>query len=445
MRSKYIITTFGCQMNEHDSEKIAGMLEDLGYNETEEREDADIIILNTCSVRDNADQRFFGNLGYLKNLKKKNSELIVAVCGCMMQQEHIVEKIKKSYPFVDIVFGTHNLHELPQMLVKAQDTHKISVNVWDDGGEIIEHTPVKRKFQSKSLVNIMYGCNNFCSYCIVPYTRGRERSRNPKDIIAEVNELALNGTKEITLLGQNVNSYGKTLDNPYDFSDLLVDLNEIEGLERIRFMTSHPKDLSDKLIETMAKCSRVCDSIHLPIQSGSTRILKEMNRKYTREDYLEIINKIRKAIPHITISTDFIVGFPGETKEDFEETISLVKEVRYDNAFTFIYSPRKGTPAEHYEDLVDDKTKHEWFNELVKTLNNISYEKNKAYEGSIHKVLVEDVSKNNEERLSGRTESSKLVNFEGTPDLIGKIVTVKITEGKTFSLDGELLDGDYIK
>ena len=426
-------------MNEHDSEKIAGILEELGYGETAEREDADIIILNTCSVRDNADQKFFGNLGYLKNLKVENSELIVAVCGCMMQQEHIVEKIKKSYPFVDIVFGTHNVHELPKMLVEIQNSHKMKIDVWEDGKEIVENTPVKRNHQTKSLVNIMYGCNNFCTYCIVPYTRGRERSRKAEDIVSEVKELAKNGTIEITLLGQNVNSYGKTLDNPIDFSDLLYILNDIEGLERIRFMTSHPKDLSDKLITAISECDRVCNYVHLPVQAGSSRILKEMNRKYTKEDYLVLVKKLRDKIPNITLSTDFIVGFPGETEEDFEETLDLVRQVEFDSAFTFIYSARKGTPADNYEDTVDDKTKHKWFSQLVKVLNEIALEKNKIYEGQVVKVLVDDVSKNNPDNLSGRTEGSKLINFKGSKDLIGKIVTVKIIKGKSFSLDGELI------
>lgn len=438
----YHIKTFGCQMNEHDSEIIAGMLENMGYSNNDTLESADIIILNTCSVRENADLRFFGNLGELKHIKKLRPDVVIAVCGCMMQQEHIIDTIKKKYSFVDIVFGTHNVHELPELLMSTQDKQNKVISVWDEAKGIVENLPVKRRYSKKALVNITYGCNNFCTYCIVPYTRGRERSREPEDIIHEVAKLAQEGTKEIMLLGQNVNSYGKTLDSDVDFSDLLIRLCDFEGIERIKFMTSHPKDLSDKLIETMRDYKKICNYIHLPVQSGSTKILKRMNRKYTKEDYLNLVDKLRKAIPDIGISTDIIVGFPGESKEDFDETLDLVKKARFDSAFTFIYSPRYGTPAAEYDDPIDKATKHEWFNELVRIQNTISAEKNEEYRGSIQDVMIEGMSKKNKLKLTGRTETNKLVNFTidtSERDWVGEIVKVKITDSNTFNLEGHIV------
>ena len=423
-------------MNEHDSETLAGMLAEKGYEESPERDEADVVIFNTCSVRDNADKRFFGTLGQLKKIKKSR-DLTLCVCGCMMQQQHIIDDIKKKFPWVDVIFGTHNIHQFPQLLDSALEEKKRVINVWEDGGEIVEGLPAKRLYKHKAFVNIMYGCNNFCTYCIVPYTRGRERSRKPEDILREVKCLVADGVREVTLLGQNVNSYRG--DENTDFSDLIYMLNEVEGLERIRFMTSHPKDLSDKLIQVYVDCEKLCKYIHLPVQCGSSRVLKEMNRKYTREDYLELIRKLRAAVPEITISTDIIVGFPGETEEEFEETLSLVAEVEYDSAFTFLYSIRKGTPAEKYPDQIPEEVKHERFNRLVDLVNEISAKKNAAYVGRVEKVLVEGYSKNTATAYSGRTDGFKLINFEGSEDLVGKIVNVRVTAGKTFSLEGEIV------
>ncbi len=433
----YHITTFGCQMNEHDSETIAGMLSERGYEAALERDEADVVIFNTCSVRENADKRFFGTLGQLKKRKERDREFTVCVCGCMMQQQHIIDDIKSKFPWVDVIFGTHNIHQFPELLDKLIQEKKKQINVWEDGGEIVEGLPAKRLFRHKAFVNIMYGCNNFCTYCIVPYTRGRERSRKPEDILREVRNLVADGVREITLLGQNVNSYRG--DENTDFADLIYMLNEIEGLERIRFMTSHPKDLSDKLIQAYVDCEKLCKFIHLPVQCGSSRVLQRMNRKYTREDYLELIRKLRAAVPEITISTDIIVGFPGETEEDFQDTLSLVAEVEYDSAFTFLYSIRKGTPAEKYEDQIPEDVKHERFNRLVDLVNEISAKKNAAYVGRVEKVLVEGYSKNTAMAYSGRTDGFKLINFEGTEDMVGQIIDVKVTAGKTFSLEGEVV------
>lgn len=433
------IQTFGCQMNEHDSETLAGMLEELGYIENKNKKAADIAIINTCSVRDNADKRFFGTLGQLKKVKEERPDVVVAVCGCMMQQQHIIDTLKAKYPWVDLIFGTHNIHEFPRLLTNVLNERNKVVDVWENGGEIIEGLPAKRMYPFKAFVNIMYGCNNFCTYCIVPYTRGRERSRRPEEIVNEVKDLVASGVKEITLLGQNVNSYGNGSNFSVDFADLIYLLNDIEGLERIRFMTSHPKDLSDKLIQAYKDCEKLCNYIHLPVQSGSTEILKRMNRKYTKDDYLLLIEKLKAAVPEIAITTDFIVGFPGETEEDFEETLDLVKRVRFDSAFTFLYSIRKGTPAENYTDQVPEAVKHERFNRLVDLLNEIALEKNKACEGRVLRVLVEGPSKTDSKTFTGRTDSAKIVNFKGSSDLEGQIIHVKITEGKTFSLFGEIV------
>lgn len=438
---KYNIITFGCQMNEHDSETISGMLREKGCEEVAMKEDADITVINTCSIRENADKRFFGTLGQLKKLKEKNSGYIVCVCGCMMQQQHIIDTLKSKYPWVDIIFGTHNIHQFPQLLERVISEKQKVLEILEDSSEIVEGLPAKRLYRHKAFVNIMYGCNNFCTYCIVPYTRGREKSRKPGDIINEIKALVDDGVKEITLLGQNVNSYrGEDNSGIFDFSDLIYMINEVDGLERIRFMTSHPKDLSDKLIKAYADCDKLCNYIHLPVQSGSSRVLKRMNRKYTREQYINIVEKLRKTVPGITISTDIIVGFPGETEEDFSETLSLVEQIKYDSAFTFLYSVRKGTPAAEYEDQIPEEVKHERFNRLVDMINSGSAEKNAAYEGRIEKVLVEGRSKKNDKMLTGRTEGFKLVDFAGESSLIGSIADVEITKGKTFSLTGRIIE-----
>ena len=459
----YRIITFGCQMNEHDSEVISGMLSQRGYTEiTDEKTDPDIIIINTCSIRENADKRFFGTLGQLKKIKARKPGFTVCVCGCMMQQDHITAKLRSSYPWVDVIFGTHNIHEFPDMLEEmfsnrraaGEENNRTSKatrvdRVYDDSDRIIEGLPARRLYGHKSFVNIMFGCNNFCTYCIVPYTRGREKSRAPEDIIMEVRALAADGVKEVTLLGQNVNSYAGVSNTgmvEWDFADLIYGLNEIEGLERIRFMTSHPKDLSDKLIDAFAECDKLCNYIHLPVQAGSSTVLRRMNRKYTREEYLTLVEKIRKAVPDIAISTDIIVGFPGETEEEFQETLTLANEVKYDSAFTFLYSPRRGTPAAEYEDQIPEDIKHERFNRLVEVMNSCSIEKNAAYVGKTCRVLVDGPDRKGSEpdesgniRLNGRTEEFKLVDFEGNPELIGSIVDVEITDSNTFSLRGRIV------
>ena len=438
---KYNIITFGCQMNEHDSETISGMLQEKGCVEVLSKEDSDITVINTCSIRENADKRFFGTLGQLKKIKEKNPEFIACVCGCMMQQQHIIDTVKSKYPWVDIIFGTHNIHRFPELLEKVCAEKEKTAEILEDSDSIVEGLPAKRLYRHKSFVNIMYGCNNFCTYCIVPYTRGREKSRRPENILDEVRSLVADGVKEVTLLGQNVNSYKgvSSEGDVYDFADLIYMLDEVDGLERIRFMTSHPKDLSDKLIQAYVDCRKLCNYIHLPVQSGSSSVLKRMNRKYTREQYLELAAKLRRAVPDITMSTDIIVGFPGETEEDFQETLSLVREVKYDSAFTFLYSVRKGTPAAEYEDQIPEDVKHERFNRLVDAVNEESMRKNAAYKGRVEKVLVEGVSKKNDETLTGRTEGFKLVDFEGDKELIGSMVDVEITEGKTFSLTGRII------
>ena len=437
MSRTFHITTFGCQMNEHDSEVIDGLLTERGFSSVKERKDASIVIINTCSVRDNADKRFFGTLGQLKKRKESDPSFIVCVCGCMMQQQRVVDTIKTKYPWVDVIFGTNSIHHIPELIEKVASEKEKVVDIIENTEEIVEGLPAKRLFDHKALVNIMFGCNNFCTYCIVPYTRGREKSRAPEAIVTEVKGLVADGVKEIMLLGQNVNSYDG---NGTSFAELLKMLNDVDGLERIRFMTSNPKDLSDELIEAFAVCDKLCKNLHLPIQSGSNRVLKRMNRRYTREDYLKLIEKLRKTVPDITLSTDIIVGFPGETNEDFEETLSIVKEVEYDSAFTFIYSIRKGTPAEKFEDQIEESEKHRRFDLLVNAVNEISEKKNKAYQDRVEKVLVDGVSKNDKSTLTGRTDGFKLVNFAGKKELIGSIVDVKITDAKTFSLFGEVVE-----
>ena len=434
---KFKIETWGCQMNAEDSEKLSGMLKRMNYKETEITEEADIIIYNTCCVRENAELKVYGNLGMLRKLKEKKPDLIIAVCGCMMQQKGMSEEIIKRFPYVDIIFGTHNSYKFTEYLNRVKVEGKSVIEVMNEEEGIVEGIPIDRKSQVKAFVTIMYGCNNFCTYCIVPYVRGRERSRKPEDIENEIKELIKKGYKEITLLGQNVNSYGKDFKSDLNFTGLLRRVNNIEGLERIRFMTSHPKDLTQELIDVIAECDKVCEHIHLPVQSGSTRILNKMNRHYTREQYLDLVQRIKNRIPDAALTTDIIVGFPGETEEDFSDTISLVEEVGFDSAFTFIYSKRKNTPAYGYEDQVEESVKHERFNRLVEVVNRLSAEKNKAYDGRTVEVLVEDYSKNDKYKLMGRTRTGKLVNFTGDENSIGKLTDVKITQALSFSLNGE--------
>ena len=439
-KPKYMIQTFGCQMNEHDSENLAGMLDAMGYESTMMTNDCDLIIYNTCAVRENAELKVYGNLGHLKLAKRKNPDLKIAVCGCMMQQPHVVKEIKSRYKHVDLVFGTHNLYKFPELLTNTMDSDKLLVDVWDVDGEVVEGLRSSRKFELKAFVNIMYGCNNFCTYCIVPYTRGRERSRTPEDIINEIKDLAAKGTKEITLLGQNVDSYGKTLEEDITFAELLRMVNEIEGIERIRFMTSHPKDISDEVIYAMRDCDKVCEFLHLPVQCGSSRLLKKMNRHYTKEDYLRIIEKAKAEIPDIAFSTDLMIGFPGETEEDLLDTIDVVEKVKYDNAFTFIYSKREGTPAAKMEDQILENVKHERFNRVLSKVNEILVDLNASYVGKTVEVLIEGKSKTDESKFTGRTRQNKLVNFtvkNPEANLLGTLMNVKITESNTFSLVGE--------
>lgn len=434
---KYWICTWGCQMNEEDSEKLSGGLKPLGHVRTESKEEADIIVYNTCCVRENAEQKVDGNLGALKKLKKAHPEKIIAVTGCMMQQEGMAQKIISKFPYVDIIIGTHNAYKFTEYLGRALGGERPIVEVWDKEADIIEGAPIDRANSMKGFVTIMYGCNNFCTYCIVPHVRGRERSRASAEIIKEIEGMVAEGYKEVTLLGQNVNSYGKGLEENINFAELLRRINKIEGLERVRFMTSHPKDLSEEVVDVIAEGEKLCESIHLPVQSGSSRILKKMNRHYTREQYLETIKKIKEKIPGVALTTDIIIGFPGETEEDFLDTLSLVKEVEYDSAFTFLYSKRSGTPADMMFDQVDENVKKDRFNRLVAAVNEICAKKNKEYDGRTVEVLVEGESKNDETKLTGRTRTGKLVNFTGNKENIGKLVNVKITKANSFSLIGE--------
>jgi tRNA-2-methylthio-N6-dimethylallyladenosine synthase len=435
---RYHVRTYGCQMNEHDSETISGILEQMGYTPAEEVEDADVVLFNTCAIRENAEDKVFGELGNMKRIKHNNPNLILGVCGCMSQEEKVVNKILKSYQQVDLVFGTHNIHRLPELLREAIYSKEMVIEVWSKEGDIVENMPKIREGNTKAWVNIMYGCDKFCTYCIVPYTRGKERSRRPEDVIAEVRDLARQGFKEIMLLGQNVNAYGKDFEDiTYGFGDLLDEIRKID-IPRIRFTTSHPRDFDDHLIEVLSKGGNLVEQIHLPVQSGSSEVLKRMARKYTREHYLELVRKIKAAIPNVSLSTDIIVGFPGETDEQFEETLSLVEEVRYDFAYTFIYSPREGTPAAGMEDNVPMEVKKERLYRLNETLARIGLEQNKKLEGSVQEVLVEGVSKNNDKVLAGRTRTNKLVHFVGDESMIGQYVHVRITEAKTWTLHGEI-------
>lgn len=431
------VTTFGCQMNAKDSEKLSGILEKAGYELTED-EDADFVIYNTCTVRDNANQRVYGRLGHLNSLKKKNPHMKIALCGCMMQEPGVIEKIKKSYRFVDLIFGTHNIYKFAELLTAMFESDGMIIDIWQDTDQIVEDLPAKRKYPFKSGVNIMFGCNNFCSYCIVPYVRGRERSRNPEDIIREIESLVADGVAEVMLLGQNVNSYGKNLEKPMTFAELLREVEKIEGLERIRFMTSHPKDLSDELIQVMKESGKICRHLHLPLQSGSTRILEKMNRRYTKEQYLALAEKIKREIPDIAITTDIIVGFPGETKEDLEETIDVVKRVQYDNAFTFIYSKRTGTPAAAMEQVPEETVK-EGFDRLLKVVQDTARERAALLQGQTLKALVEEVNEQDDSLLTGRLSNNTIVHFKGEKELIGKIVPVFLKECHGFYYFGELV------
>lgn len=440
-KKTWMLTTFGCQMNEHDSEKLISMLEAMGYVRALSENDADIVIYNTCAVRENAELKVYGNLGHLKNLKSKRPDMKIVVCGCMMQQPHVVEEIQKKYSHVDLIFGTHNLYKFPELLYSVMDRDELLIDVWDVDGEVVEGLRSNRKYDIKAFVNIMYGCNNFCTYCIVPYTRGRERSRKPQDIIDEIEDLVKNGVREVTLLGQNVNSYGKTLDDDIkiSFAELLRKVNEIDGLERIRFMTSHPKDISDDVIYAIRDCDKVCEFLHLPFQSGSTSLLKKMNRHYSKEYYLDIIKKAKKEVPDLAFSTDIMIGFPGEVDSDIDDTIDICEAVRYDSAFTFIYSKRRGTPAAKMEEQIPENIKHERFDRVLEVVNRISHEINQTYMGKTTEVLVEGFSKKDDTVLTGKNRQNKTVNFKGDSSLIGKLVDVKITDPKSFSLNGEFV------
>ena len=436
----FCVTTFGCQMNARDSEKLTGILEQIGYIEEPEEEKADFVIYNTCTVRENANQRVYGRLGQLGRIKKKNPHMMIALCGCMMQEPEVVEKLKKSYRFVDLIFGTHNIFKFAELLATRMESGRTVIDIWKDTDKIVEDLPVERKYPFKSGVNIMFGCNNFCSYCIVPYVRGRERSRDPKAIIREIEHLVADGVVEVMLLGQNVNSYGKTLEHPITFAGLLKEIEKIEGLERIRFMTSHPKDLSDELIRVMAESKKICRHLHLPVQSGSTRILKMMNRRYTKEGYLELVSRIKKAIPDISLTTDIIVGFPGETEEDFRETLDVVRKVRYDSAFTFIYSKRTGTPAAVMKDQVPEDVVKDRFNRLLGEVQDISAEVCAVHEGTVQTVLVESVNDHDSSLVTGRLSNNLLVHFPGDASMIGKFYQVLLKECRGFYFIGLNVD-----
>ena len=424
-------TTFGCQMNARDSEKLAGILERMGYVEVQE-EEADFVIYNTCTVRENANLRVYGRLGYLHSLKKKNPHMMIGLCGCMMQESQVVEKLKKSYSFVNLIFGTHNIYKFAELVVSALLSDHMVIDIWKDTDKIVEDLPSQRKFPFKSGVNIMFGCNNFCSYCIVPYVRGRERSRNPKDIVREIENLVADGVVEVMLLGQNVNSYGKNLEEPMTFAQLLQEIEKIEGLKRIRFMTSHPKDLSDELIEVMKNSKKICKHLHLPLQSGSTGILKVMNRRYTKEQYLNLVERIRTAIPDISLTTDIIVGFPGETEEDFLETMDVVEKVRYDSAFTFIYSKRTGTPAAAMENQIPDDVVKDRFDRLLSKVQEIGREMSARDTGTVQEVLVEEQNSQDPHLMTGRLSNNLLVHFEGDTSLLGQICQVHLDECRGF-------------
>ena len=434
------VVTFGCQMNARDSEKLSGILVKIGYSLTESEEEADLVIYNTCTVRDNANQRVYGRLGYLNSLKKKNPHLRIILCGCMMQEASVIEKIRKSYRFVDLIFGTHNIFKFAQLLVTMYENQEMIVDIWQETDQIVEKLPVSRKYAYKSGINIMFGCNNFCSYCIVPYVRGRERSRDPKEILQEIEGLTQDGVVEIMLLGQNVNSYGKNLEHPISFAALLREVEKIEKLKRIRFMTSHPKDLSDELIEVMGESKKICRHLHLPVQSGSNRILQAMNRRYTKEQYLSLVDKIKTAIPDIAITTDIIVGFPGETLADVEETIDVVKKVQYDNAFTFMYSKRTGTPAAAMENQVPKKVVREGFDKLLKVVQDTARSRAALLKGQVMEALVEEVNEQDASLMTGRLSNNMLVHFPADMGMIGKLVKVSLDTCHGFYYTGHIVD-----
>jgi tRNA-2-methylthio-N6-dimethylallyladenosine synthase len=429
--------TFGCQMNAKDSEKLLGILEQMGYVETED-ETADFVLFNTCTVRENANLKVYGHLGHLKKVKERNPHMMIGLCGCMMQEDLVVQKIQESYKFVDLIFGTHNIFKLAELMKRRVDSNSMIVDIWKDTDQIVEDLPSERKFSFKCGVNIMYGCNNFCSYCIVPYVRGRERSRNPKDIVREIEDLVADGVVEVMLLGQNVNSYGKGLEEPMTFAGLLREIEKIEGLERIRFMTPHPKDLSDELIEVLADSKKVCNHLHLPVQSGSTEILRKMNRHYTKEQYLDLVERIRAKVPEISFTTDIIVGFPGETEEDFQETVDVVRKVNYDSCYTFIYSKRTGTPAAAMENQVPEDVIKDRFQRLLRVVGEASKKNVDRYVGRTMDVLVESINDHDDTMVTGRLTNNVLVHFKGGQELIGKIVPVVLKEAKGFYYIGEM-------
>lgn len=438
-RLKCAVVTFGCQMNARDSEKLTGVLREAGYEVIDEETEAEFVIYNTCTVRDNANQKVYGHLGLLKSRVKKNQSLRIALCGCMMQEASVIETIREKYKFVNLVFGTHNIFKFPELLYRMLTSDSQIIDIWEDTDEIVEDLPVDRKYSFKSGINIMFGCNNFCSYCIVPYVRGRERSREPKEIIREIERLVSDGVIEVMLLGQNVNSYGKNLSNPMSFAELLAEIEKIEGLKRIRFMTSHPKDLSDDLIEVMAKSQKICKHIHLPLQSGSDRVLKEMNRRYTKEQYLLLVDKIRRAIPDVAITTDIIVGFPGETAADVDDTIDVIRKVHYDNAFTFIYSKRTGTPAAARPDQCDEAEVKANFDRVLNAVKEEAMKRNGYLVGKIEEALVEEINAHDDTYLTGRLSNNSMVHFKGDASLIGKLVNVNILEAKGFYYMGEMI------
>ena len=436
----YCLTTFGCQMNEKQSEAVAGIMDEIGYHR-QDNEEADVVIYNTCTVRENANLKVYGRLGHLHSLKDHNPDMKIILFGCMMQEQHVVDKIKKSYPFVNLVFGTHNIFKYAELFYEMLQSEQQIVDIWEGTDQIVEDLPTERNYTFKSGVNIMFGCNNFCSYCIVPYVRGRERSRKPEDIIKEVKQVVSEGVKEVMLLGQNVNSYGKTLEEPMSFAELLREVEKVEGLERIRFMTPHPKDLSDDLIEVMATSKKVCKHMHLPMQSGSSRLLKLMNRHYTKEQYVALAKKIQERIPGVSFTTDIIVGFPGETEEDFKETLDVVREVGFDSAYTYVYSKRSGTPAASMEDQVDKDVIKDRFDRLLALLKETSAKNCKKKVGDIERVLIEEENTHEEGMLTGRLENNLLVHFKGCKEQIGTMADVKLVEEKGFYYMGEQIHG----
>lgn len=437
-RLHYTLLTFGCQMNDRDSEILAGILHEMGYRVTNDIEESDIILINTCCVRETAENKVWGRIGEMKALKSRHPDLILGICGCMTQQPEVGQKIRRRAPHVDLIFGTHNVHRLPELINRVKEERKTVIDIWETEGDIVENLPSKRIEGVKAHVTITYGCNNFCTYCIVPYVRGRERSRQLHDVAREVAQLAGEGFKEVMLLGQNVNSYGKDLEPKLEFADLLMELEKVAGLARIRYMTSHPRDINDRLIEVIAASGKVCEHFHLPVQAGGNNVLRKMNRGYTKEGYLELVRKIRSQIPRASITTDLIVGFPGENDDDFAETLDLLEKVRFDAAFTFVYNKRSGTPAAEMPDQVPDAVKKARIQKLISTQNMISQEKNLAELGMLHEILVEGVNKGDPTRVEGRTRTNKLVLIKGDKSLIGQIINVRIIESGTWHLDGEI-------